>query len=90
MVPVVVLVLVPVVGSLLSQISQSPLTYLLHLRPSIILILWPLIYGHSLLTDDFSYIVVYDGTSDLKGYDWQDGSKWYDDDITRIHLPSLL
>ena len=85
MVPVVVLVLVPVVGSLLSQISQSPLTYLLHLRPSIILILWPLIYGHSLLTDDFSYIVVYDST-----YDWQDGSKWYDDDITRMQLPSLL
>ena len=72
-----------------SNITVSlPLTYLLHL-PHIILILSSLIYGHSLQADDISYIVVYDGTSNLKGYDWQDRSEWYDDDITRIHLPSL-
>ena len=89
MVPVVVPVLVLVVRSLLSQISQS--LFLSHtcFTPHIILILSPLIYGHSLQADDISYIVVYDGMSNLKGYDWQDRSEWYDDDITRIHLPSL-
>ena len=48
--------------------------------------------GHSLLADDISGIVVYGATSDLacrQGYDQQDGIKWYDDDIKRIHLPSL-